>query len=202
MEKGSVIKVASLLDPAIDLLAMSGDVADYVRTRDASLLKFKPGMSPAWYSLRRIPTSVYLRNVAEATTDADRRRRAFQMALLEAVDVDTVDGRKRVRIEPTGSVTTHGGVMPVLTDADLEAFAPATIEEIGGVADGLSFLAPSIAPEYSVPPSFLAALGAVARRDAVEAIETQHKNSEKAPEPQTTKPAPDSAEDGGAPATA
>jgi hypothetical protein len=180
----TVQKVCSILDPAVDLLAMGETVRDYIQKRDPALVKTRAGQNPAWFHLRRVPTSLYMRFVAEASSDADRRRRAFQASLVYAENVTLADGRTFSQWEPRGTTAGPNGPIPFVTDQDLDAFTPATVEEIGAIAEARSFLAEGSAITYTLPPTLPRALAHRISQDA-EAVMVQESSSP-APEPQAT----------------
>lgn len=62
----SPLRIVSIQDPALDLESMGDDVAEYVKTRDESLLKFKLGMKPTWATIGNI-TVPYLVDAIYAT---------------------------------------------------------------------------------------------------------------------------------------
>jgi len=194
-------RVASVLDPALDLLAMGENLRDYIQKRDESLIKTKPGQSPTWFHLRRIPTSVFMRYVSEATSDADRRRRAFQASVKEVTNLTTPEGETAFKWTPSGTIDSKGGPMPFVSDADLEAFFPSQVDEIGAIAEARSFLAQTSAPSYALPAMCLTALGQLLSRAVEQSASTLAETKPEAPEPQTVAPANNTAPPGAATAT-
>jgi hypothetical protein len=77
----SPLRIVSIQDPALDLESMGDDVAEYVKTRDESLLKFKLGMKPTIATIGSI-TMGYL---VEAVYSSPNAKTQATIAFLGAV---------------------------------------------------------------------------------------------------------------------
>jgi hypothetical protein len=148
-----ILKVASVLDSAIDLDKMAETLVEYAKTRDEGLLKLKPGKAVTWFHIRRIPTSLIDRYVLEATSMSEQNRRAFSVAVIKAESLYTTDGRQVHALEPTGKIDTPAGKLSMWTEEELELFAPQYTQEIGSLARQRSFLVPGSAASLLLPPS-------------------------------------------------
>lgn len=147
-----ILKVASVLDSAIDLDKMAETLVDYAKTRDEATLKLKPGKDVTWFHIRRIPTSMMDRYVLEATSLAEQNRRAFCVSVVKVDNLCATDGRKIAALEPTGKMDTPSGQRSMWTEEELELFAPQYTQEIGSLARQRSFLVPGSAASLLLPP--------------------------------------------------
>ena len=158
MQSTQPLKVASLLDSALDTTAMGEDLVKYAQTRDATLVKEKPGEHATWFHVRRIPTSLYQRFVMEATSDVDRRKRAFQVGIVRIENILTTEDVLLQNLVPTEHVQTPVGDLACFSDKQLEAIPACFIEEIGEVANVRAFLPGKSALSFPLRGSLLAVL--------------------------------------------
>lgn len=87
------LSVVATNDPALDAESMGESLAEYAKTRDESLLKFKLGAKPTRFVVRGMTVS-YLLDVVFGSTN---RRTQNALAFLAAVhEVELPDGRKLV----------------------------------------------------------------------------------------------------------
>jgi len=203
MQTEPEFRVASICDTAIDLDGMGmRDAKRYARERDASLVKELPGKRVTWFTLRRIPTSLYQRFVMNAATDGERFTRAFMAAVESIHHLVGMDGEYRALFEPTGEAHTPLGPMKVWRDDALELIPPAYIEEIGSVAMLRSALSPKAKPVYHLPHLSLLALTARISPDVDGTRKTAARLSDEAREQQESPPGDGGGAPTGAPAMA
>lgn len=154
------LRVVSVMDGALDRAAMAGEFGEYIRSRNPSLVRELPGARLTWFTLRRIPPSVYQRYVMTAESEPERHRRAF------LAGVDSISGWAWSENGPledrvgTGRMRTATGEIVCWTDGELEHLPPAYIEEVGALVDMRSFLAGIGVGSYPVPQWLLSALAA------------------------------------------
>lgn len=168
MQSTQPLKVCSIYDTALDSQAMGESLMVYAQTRDEKLVKEKPGEQITWFHLRRIPNSLYQRFVAEATSELQRSKRAFQAAVIRIDHLVTTDGMSLQLVTPTEHVQTIGGDIECLSDKQMEVIPQAFIDDIGGVANARSFLPPKKELFFPLRGSLLAALEMRLSLDAAE----------------------------------
>ena len=95
----------SALDPAIDFEAMNppgaepgtlSAFAQYVRTRDESLLVLREGVQPAWVTVRRLPAAFLASVVDRVDGIASKRVTALRAAVV------SIDGPDPIQVTPHG----------------------------------------------------------------------------------------------------
>jgi hypothetical protein len=111
----SPLRVACVIDPAID--RATTDVLEYMRTRDASLIRALPGQRVMWFNLRALTTTQYTDYVETASSVPQRYRRAFQCSVASIENIDP-SGQPWM---PTGIVRDEeiGGPIAVITEREL-----------------------------------------------------------------------------------
>lgn len=162
------LETVSVLDSSIDVSATGRlPLLEFAKSRDMRTLKFRAGQHPTVYVLREIPLSRYLDFVASGINDDDKRRRAFMSAVVEVRNLKIRGRSESVPVwKPSGVVPGDEGSLSVMAESDLEAFYPATIFEIGEVANTRSFLPPSSVPWFTLPPSLVSAVDRVLKSSA------------------------------------
>lgn len=85
------LRVVSTADPALDLDTMGDSLAEYARTRDPALLKFKLGAQPTWFVVRGMTVSYLFDVVYSARNGRTQSALAFMAAVHE---VELPDGRR------------------------------------------------------------------------------------------------------------
>ncbi len=147
MEETPLVLV-SVLDDAIDDEAMTlAEVARYFESRDAKLLKYKPGRKPQLYHTREVKQSLWESVVMSADTEAERYRRAFQCGVFAVENVLQRDGSILPAWKPTEKETERG----VMLDENAERFSASDRHEIGSAIFQRSFLAPRTVRAYRLP---------------------------------------------------
>lgn len=160
------LRIVSLLDSALDREAMAESWNEYLRSRNPELVKQRPGMKLTWFHLRWIPTDVFTQYVDAVDNVAERSRRAF------LVGVERIEGW---RFFDDGPIETKGGTaryrgsvseLPVWSEAEVNAFPPRYIREIGEVSYLRSFLGRGTEVSYPPPQWLLYAVAAIRRPPA------------------------------------
>jgi hypothetical protein len=157
-------RVVRVYDPAIDHDGMGIEaVAEYARSRSVELLRFLPGERPTIFHVRRLARS-QIRWVREASSDDERRERAFRAGVTQVTDVRRADGGRFDWLPPaSGSKAPR----PAPEDA-LEVFGEIDVQEIGGVIWLDSFLARDLPRRYPLPATSLDAIEAIIYHRAVQ----------------------------------
>ena len=147
MEETPLILV-SVLDDAIDEDATAlSEIVKYFKSRDAKLLKYKPGRKPQLYHTREVKQSLWESVVMSADTEAERYRRAFQCGVFRVENVLQRDGSILPEWKPTEKETERG----VMLDENAERFSANDRHEIGSAIFQRSFLAPRTVRAYQLP---------------------------------------------------
>jgi hypothetical protein len=124
------LRVVATNDPALDLESMGDSLAEYAKTRDASLLKFKTGMQPAWFLVRGM-TAVYLIDVVSTARTV---RAQSALAFLACVhEVELPDGRK-LAPEKIDVANRQRVAADEWLDVAIRRFGIDAVQEIGRVA--------------------------------------------------------------------
>lgn len=143
------IPVIRIYDPAIDHTnpVVNEAFNTYGLTRDPELIAkiCKPGEAPTRFVVRRA-TRKGVRYIRAGETLDERHERAFAVCVVRVEDRRTPDGRRTTIEIPDGE-----GARP-MPESLLERFDESDIQEIGGVALGLSFLSREM-PAYFPPPA-------------------------------------------------
>lgn len=200
MHSTTPLRVVSILDPALDTQAMGDDVLTYAQSRDEKLIKPKFDGRLCWFYLRRIPNSLYQRYVLEAPSESARHARAFQCAVMQVENLPTENGVLDL-VVPQQSVKIVGGEMQILTDAQMELFAPLYTIEIGEVANTRSFLPAGSALCLAVRGSLALVLETRVSQDAAEIQRRALQSREQRKQDTATKDVGDSEKHGAATAT-
>lgn len=153
-----LLRVASIADTAIDTKAMSepGEsgrmlVTEYLENRDPDLVKAVPGSKVTWFYTRRLRSGEFNTYVRTASTDQEQYQRAFAIGVVKIENFSEVGSKNVIpEYKPDGEGRQGQGSISYFTDDQLDAIAPAFIEEIGAVIWQRSFLAHM--PEVSYPP--------------------------------------------------
>ena len=161
-------RIATLVDPALDIEAMGVNLKPYMETRDEPLLKFVPGLRVQWFNLRPIAASAWSSFVSLGSGDAEQRRRAFMVAVESVENLVDLKGVLRAgSTMGTQRMPTPTGEIMVWSDAEIDAlFAPAIVEDIGEVVRVWAIVPFGCAVRLQPPPSSLAALLARVRHRA------------------------------------
>ncbi len=147
--------VVSVLDDAIDTEAMTWEeMLKYRDTRDAALLKFKPGRQPQRYHLREIKQRVMEPFVMATDVESVRHTRAFMCAVARVDSILQRDGS----ILPESWSPSGGPDAVCMADADMERFSASDRAEIGAIAFERSFLAPRTVKTYPLSRTLLRVL--------------------------------------------
>lgn len=157
-------RVVSMLDPALDLEAMGKQaIWQYVSDRDFSLLKFKAGMEPLVYYVRRLPESFALSIASTSANDEIKYLTAFSVCTVR------VDGRTDDEGNPLGQfipawLNAPGtGSSEILKNDEAAMFPMDERREIGEVAYKRSFLRRGRKLSLLPLPSFLTDLASRAQ---------------------------------------
>jgi hypothetical protein len=162
-------KVVCIYDPAIDHKKISADVMrDYATNREYKTIEpyIRLGQKPVIYHLKRISRSIFLREIMPISNENERAIMAFKHALQLVENMENDQG-VRLDYKPEGVLQTVDGERTVVSDAELERFAPCDVIEIGNVAWYHSFLRPGIRGSYRVPPTSLALLASLETQSVV-----------------------------------
>jgi len=141
-------KVVCSFDPALDYESMTvSEMTDYLRNRDFSTIEphLKSGERPTIYHVKQVPHTLW-QSYVMAGTEGERPMRAFRCGVERVENLHQEDGP---------SVTwaaRHNGRPHVMTDEELEKFAPSEAEEIGEVIYTHSFLPLRIVDCFRLPP--------------------------------------------------
>lgn len=156
-------KVASVLDPALDLMAMEAlEIRDYWKSRDPALVKVRAGALLTWFHVQYIPTDLYQSFVATAPSESERRQRAFMVGVTKIENLIDTNGDRRPVIAPSGETVTGKRVFQM---DELNLISPAYVDEIGGVVNTFSFLPRGSAVSCPLSDICRSALGDRVSRD-------------------------------------
>ncbi len=154
MEK--TLRVVSVADMAVDI-ARTPDVAKYMRERVEADVAFLPDKRPTWFHVKRIDTNVFMTYVQVASSEPERRRRAFQVGV-ELVE-NPPPPLTGTQFAPE---TVHGsfGRHTLYSDEDIAQLPVAYVEEIGELCYQRAFLVPGSGATFVPLPSSLRVLKA------------------------------------------
>lgn len=137
---------ATCPDEAIDVTAMGDDLATYIRTRDEALLKFRDGMKPTWFTVRRLPAA-FFRVLDREPYPVARNQLAFRAAVhaieAEGEQLATVPARDAQVVDRFGCVKAEGGIdlaPEAWVDEIGDRWGLETVHEIGQVGVDFSRL--------------------------------------------------------------
>jgi len=157
-------KVVSMLDPAIDLEAMGkAAIWQYVSDRDFSLLKFKAGMEPLVYFVRRLPESFALSIASTAANDEIKYLTAFSVCTVRVDGRTDDDGNPLGQFIPAWLNSPGTGHSEILKNDEAAMFPMDERREIGEVAYKRSFLRRGRKLSLLPLPSFLTDLASRAQ---------------------------------------
>ena len=146
------IKAVVTFDPAIDTERMSVDqMLQYTKTRDFKLISpfLKPNEATI-YNIREIPRSLFTQ-VLQYADEGPRVREAFRLGVESVDNLYQEDGVRLPSFKGQGKESTRDGNITVISEEELDRFAPAEVQEIGLVAFWHSFLPRRIAASYLLP---------------------------------------------------
>ena len=129
-------------------------IADYAEYRDPSMLVLRPGCSPVRFVFRRL-TRGERRVVEAAHGDFEKHELAFRFAIRRIVRADgsTWTPERIGRHDYSG-----------MTEAELDAWDPSDLSEIGAVVLTRSRVPFDFSPRYRLQPSSLCVWEAVVQR--------------------------------------
>lgn len=151
--QSDTVRVVSHMDPAIDAEGMGSEsLAEYIRTRNYDLLKFKPGKEPMAFTLREIPQGLMigfvLRDLRGDEEPGPREwARAFSCGVQSVMNLLQRGG---VFLPGQVELATIGEA-GILSDKTLDRFELRTIFEVGAIALTRSFLALTTDAHYPLP---------------------------------------------------
>lgn len=156
-------KVVSMLDPAIDLEAMGqAAIWKYTSSRDFDLLKFKHGVSPMVYYVRKMPESAAINIVSSAANDEIKYLSAFSVCTVRVDNVFVDSGLPPENFVPKWQ-SEPGSHAEILRSEEAARFPLDERREIGEVAYKRSFLRPPRELSLLPLPSFLSDLASRAQ---------------------------------------
>lgn len=171
------IKVVCIYDTAIDHERIPADtLLDYARNRKFETIQpyLKSGSKPIIYNVKRLSRSVMLRKVMPITNENERAIQCFRHGV-ESVENNVSDSGSVYDYAPEGIEGDKG----VVSDEELERFAPCDIIEIGTMIWYLSFLRSNSVGGLAVPPTSLGILGRQVNPSVPVNQTSAHQNSSK-----------------------
>lgn len=181
------MRLACIFDPALDL--SPEEAAEYVGTRDESLLKASPGEALTVFYARRV-THKQRAYITGAGGADEQRIRAFQCSVLRVDNFRERDTRMLLAPvwQPARLLAAKRAQLPleVLTDDELEAFDHAVIQEIGGAVLHLSFFPSWTGARCPLLPISEQTWMAAAVRRAVQVASTEATGTSDAPSPSSS----------------
>lgn len=155
MRSNDLKEVVCLHDPAIDPHCPLGV---YGVSRDLGHLRFREGMTPTRYFVRRLPRSLLLRTVDVGDDDRAKWVRAFVLGVERVNDCEVEPGVVRT-VVPSQEIDTPGGKLRVWSDEDLEKLPSVDdIYDIGSVVYGRAFLRRGSRDCYQPPHTWRVAM--------------------------------------------
>lgn len=146
--------VVSARDPAIDNERVTyREIGEYIKTRDEKLIApmLRAGAVPTKYTVREIPTDLWMRFVESVPEGPEQWARAFQAGVEWVDGLVQADGTRLDRLQGANGDRA-------MTDQMLNRFRPSEVREIGQVVWAHSFLARSTKCSFVPQDSFLAIL--------------------------------------------
>lgn len=165
---GSPVVVVSVLDDALDVVSMGGDLQAYRSERDPDLIREKPGNTLTRFYVGRMRASVLEGYVAQAANDYESFIRAFRVGIAKVTHLVDIMGITHETVEPSSSFHLGGTEVRCFSDEQMELIAPVYKQEIGQAAWSMSFFGRATKPYFHQPPSLLLALADRISRDAEE----------------------------------
>lgn len=191
---GNPRPVVSVVDSALDVSAMGGDIKPYIETRDPDLIKDKPGQEATRYHCSGVLASVFESYVQQASGEETRYIRAFAVGVQKITGLVDMKGVSHALVEPEDKVMVGGTEVPVFAKHQLNLIYPGVKLEIGAVIWSMSFLPPGESSFSPPPPSSLSILAKRISRDAGATRNTAQAESSEKPRGEAT---PASGESGG-----
>ena len=163
MRSDDLKEVVCLHDPAI---TSTCPLSLYGVTRDPQFLKFREGMKPTKYFVRRIPRSIFLRTVDVGEDLQMKWLRAFIFGVERVENCESESGHP-LTVTPSREIEVPGGRLLVWSDTDLDLLpSPDDIYDIGSVAYGRAFLRRGSRDYYQPPRTWPAAMERKVFQDA------------------------------------
>lgn len=152
-------------------------VEKYRESRDFETLRFVAERKPMIFWLRDVDSRAINDYLLTATTDEQRRIRAFRMAVVRVDNLRHPDGRTEDHWEPkryeqAKRVTKLTEIYDLFSDTELVLFRSTTQQEIGEVARTRFFSEDEIEPIYQVPGTSVQILVTQVLRRAEQAAPT------------------------------
>jgi len=191
---GKPTPVVSVVDPALDVSAMGGDIKPYIETRDPELIREKPGETAARYHCAGVLASVFESYVQQATTEKDAYIRAFAVGVTKITSLVDMKGVTHALVEPEDKIVVGGTEVPVFAKHQLNLIYPGVKLEVGAVIWSMSFLPPG-ENNYSPPPP--SSLSVLAKRISQAAGATRSTAPAESNEKPPAEAPPESAKSGG-----
>lgn len=154
----STLKVVSIEDSAVDVVASEENIKDYLLHRDMSLLKFLPAEKPTVFHLALIKTRAFTQYVDLADTAGEKYLRAFQVSCVQIDDLVTPDGDPIPLVKPAGKTQAGSIFGTFVTDEQLDDIPPAYVSEMGKIAYERSRLGKRSGAIFQPLPSSLTGL--------------------------------------------
>jgi hypothetical protein len=164
METLKPLRVVSVADSALDWLEMAREfsgseakcatvIEEYATTREASMVREIPGQKLTWFTIRRLDAAI-MDLVLSQENDHMRHRVALKYAVVRIDNLTALSGEQVARLEGEEERRIDGVPVPHLSEKQMAKIAPQYVDEIGGVAFALSFLAPTTAAYFPRPRSW------------------------------------------------
>lgn len=148
------LRVVSGEDPAIDAARTGGkNLGLYMQTRDDTLLTFRPGAHPVWYTLREMPELAY-GWVEEAPSTAQKLVRVLECCLVSIENPTTADGEQKLGLHTMRTIEEpHVGCALAARAEFLPMIRPrGVVWELGHLAHWRSELHPKARSVYEMLP--------------------------------------------------
>lgn len=133
------IPVVSIADTALDVVGMGADAERWKDTRDATLVKLLPGVTPTIFHVGRIDANSF-GHVQDGGSDYERKRRAFAYGVRRIDNFVDASGQVHASFMPRSRMMTPQGALEMFSDEQMADVSPLYIEDIGGVSWWRSFL--------------------------------------------------------------
>lgn len=156
------LRVVSGEDPAIDAARTGGkNLRLYMETRDDTLLVFRPGAHPVWYTLREMPELAY-GWVEEAPSTAQKLVRVLECCLVSIENPTTAEGEQKLGLHTLRTIEeAHIGCALSARTEFLPMIRPrGVVWELGHLAHWRSELHPKARSAYEMLPGSLRRISA------------------------------------------
>jgi hypothetical protein len=130
-------------DPGIDTRLLTAlTMGQFTEDRDITKIRhaFRSDEPPTIYGIREIPQPLWKSYVMGVSSDELRFERAFQVGVYEVKNLYQKDGVRLEHWKGGATKDVLGQQLEVISDAELQSFSPADVQEIGAVAYFHSFL--------------------------------------------------------------